>query len=124
MNCGRKLESMGVCSGEEREREREKEKERERERKISSPKASNGQRFPFPAQLVFALNSFFVFMEVSRAADPIGDKVLKNREIFRPSIHLEAWLAGSRAWLAGPEGGRMYIRTDRRTEGPMERQSK
>ena len=91
---------------------------------ISSPKASNGQRFPFPAQLVLAMSSFFVCMERIRAAAPIADKVHRmGRFLIRlsvclsvypsihpsvqlsicPSVHLEAWLAGSEAWLAGFE---------------------
>ena len=37
---------------------------------ISSPKASNAQRFPCPALLYFSL------IGGSRAAAPIGDKVL------------------------------------------------
>ena len=44
--------------------------------KSSRPKASNGQQFPYPAQLAYALSSSFVFVEGSRAAAPIGDKVL------------------------------------------------
>jgi len=45
-----------------------------RANKTSRLKASNGQRFPNPAQLVFALSSSFVFMEGSRAAATIGDE--------------------------------------------------
>ena len=92
--------------------------------KTSYPKASNGQRFLFPAQLVLALSSFFVCMERIRAAAPIGDKVHRmGRFLIRlsihpsihlsicPSVHLEAWLAGPQARLGGPEEG-----TDGRTD--------
>ena len=43
---------------------------------INRPKASNGRRFPCPAQLVFAMTSFFVFTEGSGAEAPIGCEVL------------------------------------------------
>ena len=45
-------------------------------RVLKNKSASNGTRFPCPAQLVFAFSSSFVFMEGSRAAVPIGEKVL------------------------------------------------
>ena len=38
----------------------------------------------------------------SRAAAPIGDKVLWNGEKFRPSVP-EAWLVGPEAWLVSAD---------------------
>ena len=54
---------------------------------ISSPKASNGQRFPCPALL------FFGYHGGSWAAALIGDKVLCNGEIFFMFVR-HGWLAG------------------------------
>ena len=59
----------------EDEREENKAKGRRRER-TSRPKASNGQRFPRPAQLLLLNESFLVFIGGSGAAAPIEDKVL------------------------------------------------
>ena len=81
-------------------------------------RASNGQLLPCPAHLEFAISSFFVLLEESRAAASIGDKVLYFGDFpfVHWSIHSsfviysqtwqagpEDWLAGPEAWLAGPE---------------------
>ena len=62
---------------------------------------------------MFALSSYFVFVEGSRAAALIEDKdfvCLFGHLLVHLSVHPEAWLAGPEAglagleaWLAGPE---------------------
>ena len=74
-------------------------------------RASNGQLLPCPAHLEFAISSFFVLLEESRAAASIGDKVLYFGDFLfvHWSIH-SSFVIYSQTWQAGLRTGWLALR--------------